>query len=86
MSAEIFGFYVSAYHRGEGVGAGLLERVLSLIQQNKGVIKVKLSVNPRERAAVSLYKKEGFVVTGRARKELKIGHRFYDMLFMEKLF
>lgn len=52
--AEIYGFYVSADHRGEGVGTRLLERVLSLIRRNKRVIKVELAVNPEQRAAVKL--------------------------------
>jgi ribosomal protein S18 acetylase RimI-like enzyme len=82
--AEIFGVYVSADHRGKGVGTMLLERALSLIRKNKGVVKVKLAVNPEQRAAVKLYKKAGFVVMGRAEKELKVGRRFFDVLFMEE--
>jgi hypothetical protein len=31
-----------------------------------------------------LYEKASFVATGRTKKELKVGRRFYDMLFMEK--
>ena len=84
--ADIFGVYVSANHRGKGVGTSLLERTMLLIRKNKRVVKVKLAVNPEQRAAVKLYKKAGFVVTGRSKKELKVGRRFFDMLFMEKLF
>lgn len=83
--AEIFGFYVNADHRGEGVGTKLLRRALSLIQRNKRIVKVKLAVNPEQRVAVRMYKKAGFVVTGRTEKELKVGRRFYGMLFMEKI-
>ena len=82
--AGIYGFYVGAGYRGEGVGTKLLERALSLIRRNKRVIKVELGVNPQQRAAVRLYRKAGFIVTGRAEKELKVGRRFYGMLFMEK--
>jgi|GEM_PF-3919146 len=32
--------------------------------------------------AVKLYRKAGFVFTGRAEKELKVGRRFYAMRFM----
>ena len=84
--AEIYGFYVSADHRGKGVGTRLLERALSLARGNKRVIKVKVAVNPEQRVAVEMYKKAGFVVTGRVKKELKVGRRFYGMLFMEKMF
>jgi ribosomal protein S18 acetylase RimI-like enzyme len=82
--ADIVGVYVSAEHRGKGVGTRLIEHELSLIRKNRKVIKVKLAVNPEQRAAIRLYKKAGFVVTGRTKKELKVGRRFFDMLFMEK--
>jgi ribosomal protein S18 acetylase RimI-like enzyme len=82
--ADIFGVYVSAERRGKGLGTRLLRRALTEIQENRGIKKVRLSVNPRLLPAVQLYKKAGFVVVGRARKELKIGRKFYDMLYMEK--
>lgn len=84
--AEIYGFYVSTNHRGKGVGTRLLEHALLLIRNNRGIVKVKLAVNPEQRIAVRMYKKTGFVVTGRVKKELKVGRRFYGMLFMEKMF
>ncbi|MGD0477568.1 MAG: GNAT family N-acetyltransferase [Nitrososphaerales archaeon] len=84
--AEIYGFYVSANHRGEGVGTRLLEHALLLIRKNRRIIKVKIAVNPEQRVAVKMYKKAGFVVTGRVKKELKVGRRFYGMLFMERMF
>src|SRR5208282_543936 len=83
--AEIHGVYVRANHRGEGVGTSMLENALLQIRKDGRVVKVKLAVNPAQRSAVKLYKKAGFVVTGRARKELKVGRKFFDMLYMEKL-
>ena len=82
--AEIVGVYVSASQRGQGVGTRMLERALSLIRSKKGIVKVQLAVNPEQRAAVKLYKSAGFFVWGRTKKELKVGRRFCDMLFMEK--
>jgi RimJ/RimL family protein N-acetyltransferase len=82
--AEIVGVYVGADHRGEGVGTRMLERALLLIRSKKKVVKVQLAVNPEQRAAVKLYKRAGFVVWGRTKKELKVGRQFFDMLFMEK--
>ncbi len=83
--ADIFGVYVSADHRGEGVGTKLLEEAMRLIRKHRGVVKIKLTVNPEQRAAVKLYERAGFVVAGRLRKELKVGHRYFDELVMEKL-
>jgi ribosomal protein S18 acetylase RimI-like enzyme len=83
--ADVFGVYVSPDHRGEGVGTKLLGEAMRLIRNNGGVVKVKLAVNPEQRAAVTLYEKMGFEVAGRLKKELKVGLRFYDELLMEKM-
>jgi ribosomal protein S18 acetylase RimI-like enzyme len=83
-AADIFGFYVRADHRGRGVGTRLLQQALVQIRKNKGILKVKLAVNPEQRAAVKLYKRAGFVGYGVSKKELKVGRRFFDMLYMEK--
>jgi hypothetical protein len=37
------------------------------------------------RVAVRIYRKAGFVFTGPTEKELRVGRRFYGMLFMEKM-
>ena len=84
--ASIYGVYVCIDHRGDGVGTRLLEDALLLVRKKKGIVKVKLAVNPQQRAAVKLYERAGFVVAGRTRKELKVGRRFFDTLIMEKLF
>jgi ribosomal protein S18 acetylase RimI-like enzyme len=83
--ADIFGVYVSTDYRGKGVGTRLLERTLSMIHRNKRIVKVELAVNPEQRAAVRMYEKAGFVVVGRGTKEIRVGRRFFDMLYMEKL-
>jgi len=82
--AHIYSFYVTPAYRGRGIGERLLERALAEIRRNRDAVKAQLSVNPHLRPAVALYKKAGFEVAGRARNELKIGHRYYDMLLMEK--
>ena len=82
--ASIYGVYVKPEHRGEGIGGGLLEAALSEIRKNRGIIKVQLSVNPELRHAVRMYSKAGFLVTGKSRKELKVGDVFYDLISMEK--
>ena len=84
-TADIFGAYVRGEYRGKGIGGALLRAALSEIRKNKEVVKVRLSVNPEQKAAVKLYKKAGFVVIGRAQKDLKIGRRYHDLLQMEKL-
>lgn len=82
--AEIFGFYVRAGYRGKGVGAALLDHALQLARSNRGVVKVRLYVNSRQRAAYRLYEKSGFVMVAKFDREMKVGMRYYAMLAMEK--
>jgi ribosomal protein S18 acetylase RimI-like enzyme len=83
--AHLLGFYVSPGFRGCGIGRRLLERVLELIQENKGIVKVQLMVNPKQDAAVQLYKSMGFTEVGQMQKEIRVGEEFYDELIMERL-
>lgn len=82
--ADIFGVYVRPANRGKGVGKMLLEEVLREISKNRGVRKVKLTVNPEQKAALRLYEGAGFVEVGRLRGELHVGGRYYDEVIMEK--
>ena len=84
-AAEIHGVYVDSNHRGEGIGRAMLEQALSLIQKNKRIIKIELWANPKQRAAVNLYKKSGFLVAGKAKKSMKVGRNYYDMMLLEKM-
>ncbi|MHB2037606.1 MAG: GNAT family N-acetyltransferase [Nitrososphaerales archaeon] len=83
--AEIHGVYVSPGHRGEGIGTKMLGHALQMIRKNKRAVKAELWVNPEQLAAVKLYKKSGFVVSGKSKKSIKVGRMFFDMLLMEKM-
>ena len=82
--AEIFGVYVKASERRKGIGKLLLENVLKEIARNPHVAKIKLAVNPEQRAALELYRRAGFHEVGRLHRELRVGDRYYDELMMEK--
>jgi ribosomal protein S18 acetylase RimI-like enzyme len=82
--AEIFGVYVKASERRRGIGKLLLEKALDDIGRNPEVAKIRLTVNPEQRAALELYRKAGFHEVGTLRRELRIGDRYYDELIMEK--
>ena len=82
--AYIFAVYVKPSHRGQGVARQLIEKALADIQAMPGVVKVKLTVTESQRAAVALYKRFGFRVTGTLKQELCVEGRFYDQLAMEK--
>ena len=81
---NIYGVYVTPRYRGRGIGLMLMKRALSEIRKHRRIIKAQLSVNAHLRPAVELYKAAGFEEVGRARNELKVGGRYYDMLLMEK--
>ena len=81
--AHIFSVYVRPDRRGLGLGKKMLDRALAEARRRRRVVKVQLSVNPSAKAAVALYKRAGFKVTGRAHKELKVGNRYHDLLYME---
>jgi ribosomal protein S18 acetylase RimI-like enzyme len=83
--AELESFYVSGSYRGRGIGKELFKSALALIRDNRGISKVKLTVNSEQKAAIGLYEKEGFAVVGRLRNEARVGDRFYDKLIMELL-
>jgi len=81
---DIVGVYVEPGERGKGLGGLLLEGALKEITSSPGTVKVVLSVNPEQKAAVRLYKRAGFKEVGRLRRELRIGDRYFDELVMEK--
>jgi ribosomal protein S18 acetylase RimI-like enzyme len=83
--AQIFAVFVLPEFRGQGVGRKLLEKALDLIGKKEDIVKVRLTVNAKQIAAISLYKSLGFVVVGELKKELKVGVEFYDEFIMEKM-
>ncbi|MCL4342115.1 MAG: GNAT family N-acetyltransferase [Candidatus Thermoplasmatota archaeon] len=83
--ADIFSFYVCKEYRGLGIGWKLLNEALLEIRNNQKIIKISLSVNSEMEAAIHLYKKCGFNISGRLERELKLNGNFYDEFTMEKL-
>ncbi len=83
--ASIYSVYVAADFRNEGIGDELLSAAISLIKENKQVLKIKLSVNPSQVFAVKLYKKHGFTVYGIEKNELYFDGKYYDELLKEKV-
>ena len=79
--AHIVGVYVAKEARGRGIGTLLLNKVLEKIKENKRVVKVDLTVNKEQLAAVKLYKKFGFQITGEKVQKMGDGqeHIEYQM-------
>ncbi len=82
--AEIYSLYVRPGERGRGTGTSLLDHALLLAAKNPEILKVRLYVNDRQHAALSMYRKAGFEQVGSLDREMKVGLRYYTMLVMEK--
>lgn len=84
-TANIYGVYVTRKYCKQGIGTKLMESALSHILKNKEIVKICLGVTPEQKAALRLYKKYGFKIVGRLKKDMKIKNKFYDHFIMEKL-
>jgi ribosomal protein S18 acetylase RimI-like enzyme len=83
--ADIHAVYVNPDFRNRGIGNMMFSKTLSLIKENAQIRKIKLTVNPEQNQAVSLYKKHGFEMTGISKKELFFDRKFYDEMLMEMM-
>ncbi len=75
---RIYGVYVSASHRGKGVGRALLERLLGLARQNPSLEQVLLAVGTTQQPARELYASLGFETYGIEPRALKTGATYVD--------
>ena len=64
QTAYIVGVFVSREARGKGNASRLMSAVLEKLRQNSAIRKVMLAVNRDQTAAVKLYQKLGFRITG----------------------
>ncbi len=63
---------VGREHRGQGIGTALLETLLEWARESPIIEKVGLSVLSKNRRAIGLYEKLGFVAEGRRSREVKL--------------
>lgn len=61
---KIVSVYVSRETRGKGVGSLLMAAILAVVEKKGTFYKAVLDVNPVQTAAVALYRRFGFAVTG----------------------
>ena len=81
--AEVYAVYVKPTHRGRGIGAVLMRRMLDELKALPQIKKVKLGVTASNEAAVTLYLRLGFEIVGRAKHALQVNGRYYDLHNME---
>lgn len=76
--AHIYGVYVTASHRGRGLGQELIAALLRKAKEDAGLEQILLAVGTRQEAATRVYRKFGFEVYGTEPRALKVGSEYVD--------
>jgi ribosomal protein S18 acetylase RimI-like enzyme len=74
----IWGVYVTAAARGQGLAQAMMTRILDLVRGYSGLEQVSLGVSVTQEAARRLYSALGFEVYGYEKHALKIGEVYVD--------
>jgi L-amino acid N-acyltransferase YncA len=75
--------YVSAAHRGNGVGRLLLTRLIEEAEKN-GIWTLQAGIFPENMASIVLHQKCGFREVGRRQKLGKLNDRWRDVMLLER--
>jgi putative acetyltransferase len=80
------GFTIARDQQGKGIGSKVLAVIREQCAKN-GKIRIELTVDPDNAAAIALYKKMGFVVEGTLKKSFRLSatNQFYDEYLMAAL-
>ncbi len=78
-------FYVLPAFRGMGIGSALFKEAMRTVKQKRRIKKIESSVNFGQEDSLRLHQKNGFKIIGIAKKEIKIGNKFYDQYLLEKI-
>jgi ribosomal protein S18 acetylase RimI-like enzyme len=76
--ATIWGMYVSPEHRRSGIGRALMSHVLGVAATDLRVLRVNLTVNTTNTAAISLYESMGFRTFGTEVGVLMVNGHLHD--------
>jgi ribosomal protein S18 acetylase RimI-like enzyme len=76
--------FVSADHRGKGIGQLLMTEAIAIANAMTGLRQITLSVTASNVAALSLYRRNGFLEYGRLPEALCVQGRYYDEILMIK--
>jgi len=79
---RIWGVYLKAEVRGQGIGRRLLHTLLERAGKVEGVEQILISVTTTQTAAVALYRSFGFTSFGVEPNALKVGDRYIDEEYM----
>jgi RimJ/RimL family protein N-acetyltransferase len=74
----VWGVYLRASHRGEGVGRRMMMLLLDHARKIEGLEQINISVATTQTAAMSLYRSLNFVPYGCEPRALKVNGRYID--------
>ncbi|MEI7961549.1 MAG: GNAT family N-acetyltransferase [archaeon] len=83
-SGEIV-MFISKDFQSKGIGTTLLNKVIQIAKKKK-LKRVQLGVNVDNKKAIGLYKKMGFKIEGKLKKDSQRGNKLIDNYCMAKLF
>jgi ribosomal protein S18 acetylase RimI-like enzyme len=75
---RIWGVYLQAERRGQGIGRRLMDLLLERVRAIDGLEQILLSVTLEQAAAAALYRSLGFVPWGREIMALRLDGRYID--------
>ena len=75
---RIYGVYVSAEHRGKGIGRALIGELLERAKKLSSLEQILLAVGTTQDAAKQMYRSFGFEVYGTELRGLKVGSTYVD--------
>lgn len=75
---HIYGVYVTASHRGKGVGRKLIATLLSKAKEDALLEQILLAAATGQEAAVHMYRQFGFETYGVEPRALKVGSEYVD--------
>ena len=79
----VFGMYVTAEHRGKGIGRLLLTSLIDRLSAFPQITTIRLGVTETQEPARRLYESVGFQVVGTTEEGLVVDDRRYEELIME---
>ena len=79
---QIWGVYVRANRRGQGIGRALMSALLEKMKTVLGLEQANLIVSSSQVAAKALYRSLGFETFGVEQAALRVGEQYFDQEYM----
>lgn len=77
-----FGIAIKKIHWGKGIGNILIQSLIEWAKQGGIIRKINLFVNEKNDKAIQLYKKNGFEIEGKLRRDVFLNGQFHDAYLM----